>query len=433
MDVAGRRAVLERLAARIEADRDSLARQMAVEIGKPVRQGRAEAVRAAALLRAAARADAPDEEVTGPGVVCRRRPVGVIGVVTPWNNPLAIPAGKLAPALLYGNTVAWKPAPAGSAVALRLVALLHEAGCPPGVVNLVSGDRSTAAALMHGDLDAVTLSGSLAAGYAAGEICGRRHLPLQAELGGNNAAIVWSDADLVSAAGQLAEAAFGFAGQRCTANRRVIVEAGCSDTFVEALVVATARLIWGDPLDEAAQVGPLISRSARDRVASLVARAETSGHPVLVPSRVGSPRRRRLCAEEGFQPQRGSARPAPPAAEGAYYPPTLVLCDDPGHEIVQEETFGPVLVVQRASGWREALDLCSGVRQGLAAALFSGSPERQAEFLEEARAGVLKINRPTTDVDAVSPFGDWKASGIGPPEHGEGNRQFYTRLQSVYQ
>ena len=154
-----------------------------------------------------------------------------MAVVTPWNNPLAIPIGKIAPALLYGNTVLWKPAPAGAMVAQRLLPLLLETGWPTGALAICHGDQSTARQLAEHELvDGVTLSGSLQAGYALQEICAYRHVPFQAELGGNNAAIVWHDADLQSAADQIAAGAFGFAGQCCTANRRVIV---CAENFNE--------------------------------------------------------------------------------------------------------------------------------------------------------------------------------------------------------
>lgn len=412
-EMAERAQLLERLAPLLEAESAALAEQMAIEIGKPVTQGQAEVSRGAALLKATAgRARDPLEQPGGAGACFRYRPLGVIGMVTPWNNPVAIPLGKIAPALLYGNTVAWKPAPAASSVALWVMELLHRAGCPPGVVNLVCGDRSTALALMGGDVDAVTLSGSLASGRAAQEICGRRMIPLQAELGGNNAAIVWSDSDLEEAAARIAEGAFGFAGQRCTANRRVIVDARCCDEFLSSLQSAVANLVWGDPLDLRTQIGPLVTTEARDRVAALVSRTG-SAHAVLAPHR-DRPECEQLLRE------------------GAYYPPTIICCDDPEHEVVQEETFGPVLVLQRAADWEEAMKLCNGVRQGLVAALFSSSAELQARFLQEAQAGILKLNSATADADAETPFGGWKASGIGPPEHGAANREFYTRTQAVY-
>jgi acyl-CoA reductase-like NAD-dependent aldehyde dehydrogenase len=259
--------VLHRLADLLRRNAESLATQIAEEVGKPVTQAAAEVQRTGDILKDIASRIEESLELTSAVDACYRyRPLGVLAVASPWNNPLAIPIGKIAPALLYGNTVAWKPAPAGTGMAYRLMDLLHAAGCPAGAVTLVTGDHTTAQLLAAEDeVDAVTLSGSLPAGYALQEICARRHVPFQAELGGNNAAIVWEDADLPDAATRIAEAAFGFAGQRCTANRRAIVAAGCYEPFLSQLQAAVAALVWGDPLEPATQIGPLISVEKRDQ------------------------------------------------------------------------------------------------------------------------------------------------------------------------
>jgi len=256
----------------------------------------------------------------------------------------------------------------------------------------------------------VTISGSGKAGRVAQEICSARHIPLQAELGGNNASIVWRDADFEAAAQEIAEGAFGFAGQRCTANRRVILDATIYDAFLEQLTTACAQLAWGDPADETTEVGPLITAESRERVAALIGRAGAESARVIRPLRNSR-------AED---------------RDDAWLDPAIVCCDEPAAEIVQEETFGPVLVVQRARTWDEAIALCNGVKQGLAAALFSTSPQLIEDFLRRTRAGILKINCSTADAAVDLPFGGWKASGVGPPEHGPGNREFYTRMQAIY-
>ncbi|MFC1485628.1 aldehyde dehydrogenase family protein [Candidatus Latescibacterota bacterium] len=407
--------ILTRLAKLVQKESSSLAEQMAQEIGKPVRDGESEVARTTALLGAVARhGDDKKEGPCGEESLYHYRPVGVVAIISPWNNPLAIPIGKIAPALLYGNTVVWKPAPAGSAMAVRIMHLLALAGCPPGIVNLVCGDRLTAEAVMSNErVDGVTITGSVAAGYTAQAICARRHIPLQAELGGNNAAIVWPDSNLSVAAEKVAEAAFGTAGQRCTANRRVIVEKTCYDMFMAYLEKDTARLVWGDPLDRRTQVGPVISEQARDRIAGVVSRARGAASAFVMPHE--------------RDPQYDDL-----TRTGCYYPPTIICMDDPAHEIVQEETFGPVLVVQKADSWEHALALCNGVRQGLVAGLFSYSSGLQKKFLADAQAGILKINSATAGAGVESPFGGFKASGIGPPEHGASNREFYTRTQAIY-
>ena len=399
---------LERLADRLEPQADGLAQTMAECLGKPVRYGKPEVLRAAEMLRmVAARArDADRSESAGPAEI-RRAPLGLVGLITPWNNPVYIPLGKLAPALAYGNAVIWKPAPLANEISQRVESMLE--GLP---VALVEGGREAALAVMSArEVDAVTITGSSLAGYAAQEICGRRRIPLQAELGGNNAAIVWPDADLGLAAREIAAGAFAQAGQRCTANRRVIVHRDCRDTLVELLERETAALVWGDPRLPETEVGPLVSTAERDRVAALVSRA---GRGVEVTT-----------------PQ-GTAVPAAAGFEGAWYPPTIALCDDPEHELVREEGFGPVLVVQTAWDWGEAIRLLNGVSQGLVAALFSSSGELADRFVGEAQAGVLKLGRSTADAEVDVPFGGWKGSGIGPPEHGEFDRDFYTRPKAVY-
>ena len=401
--------LLTRLAELLDAAAPATARELAVDIGKPVRQGEAETRRAAVLVRNAAALRADARVRSGPDSLYRRVAVGVVAVVTPWNNPVAIPWGKIGPAIALGNAVVWKPAPPATGVALRMLALAREAGLPEGLVQVVAGDHRMAAAVMSAPgVDAVSISGSSLAGWAAQEICARRRIPLQAELGGNNAAIVWEGADLARAAELVAFGAFSFAGQRCTANRRVIVAPALFDAFLGHLTSAVAALAWGDPLDPATQVGPMISEAARDRVAAAVARAAAAGTRVIAPH--------------------GAA----PRDSRASFPPTLVI--EPAHDsaIVQEEAFGPILVVERARDFEEALDLVNGVRQGLVAALFAGPGGWRERFQEAIRVGILKWDSSTADADAFAPFGGWKSSGLGPPEHGPGNVEFYTRLQAIY-
>jgi acyl-CoA reductase-like NAD-dependent aldehyde dehydrogenase len=414
--LAQRSELLLKAARQVNDEGREIARQIAVDTGKPIPDARLEVGFAADLLRAAVRFAALPcgDGWQGEGWHLRRRPLGVVGVITPWNNPLAIPLGKIAPALLHGNAVVWKPAPAGASIAVRALALLQDVGLPPGVVTVVHGDRTTAERVAaEPRVDAVTLTGSPAAGHAVELVCAARRIPFQGELGGNNAAVVWADAELPDAARQITRAGFGAAGQRCTANRRVIVDASCHDAFLALFCAAVADLRWGDPLDDTTDVGPLISAAAVRRVADVVERARAEGHAV-------------------FAPHTARAEAADLVEAGFYYPPTVVCCDDHQAEVVREETFGPLVVVQKAHGWDDALRLCNGVSQGLVAALFSAAPERHERFLTEARAGLLKINAATAGAAAEPPFGGWKGSGVGPCEHGVADAEFYTRYQTVY-
>jgi acyl-CoA reductase-like NAD-dependent aldehyde dehydrogenase/nicotinamidase-related amidase len=412
-----RAAVLIAFAGRLEAEAGALAREMAIDVGKPLTHGVAEALRAADLVRRGAGLR-DDPAPTGPASSSRRVPLGVVAAITPWNNPIAIPWGKLAPAIALGNAAVWKPAPAATRLATRTLQLARESGLPEGLVRIVAGDHRTAAAVMADPgVDAVTISGSSAAGWAAQEACARRRIPLQAELGGNNAAIVWTGADLPRAAREIARGAFSFAGQRCTSNRRAVVAAEIGDELLERVALAAGELAWGDPLDPATDVGPVISDDALERVERALERASASGARVL-------------------RPHATRATAAALRDAGAYCAPAIVWGAAHESEIVQEETFGPVLVVEAARSFDEALSLADGVRQGLVSALFAedGAPgmEVRDRFLASVRAGILKWNASTADADASAPFGGWKASGIGPPEHGAGDLEFYGRLQALY-
>ncbi len=413
---ATRMQLLEKVAKQLDAAAPNLARQMAIEIGKPLSHGLEEVHRAAANVRdVIRRAKAFELQTGGAAGTVRHQPPGVVALISPWNNPVAIPLGKIAPALVYGNTVAWKPAPAATNLSRALLELLRRAGTPAGAVRLVPGDHTTAqklAADQH--VRAVTITSSAPAGFAIQEICARRFVPLQAELSGNNAAIVWDGADWPQAAKQIAWAAFGFAGQRCTANRRVIVRSRRFEQFWRELKSTAEKLVWADPLEATTDIGPVIHIGKRDEHLALVQGAEHSGAAHRVEF---------LLEERGRLPW---------VKAGAYAQPVMAGCDRPDHSLIQEETMSPLLVVQRADDFDHALALCNGVRHGLAAALFSHSSQLQQKFLAEAEAGILKLNSATAGVDVTLPFGGWKASGIGPPEHGEADRLFYTRMQAVY-
>jgi acyl-CoA reductase-like NAD-dependent aldehyde dehydrogenase/nicotinamidase-related amidase len=409
-EIKQRASILHNLAILLEQEKKYLATQLAIELGKPITYATAEVNRAIALLQEVIKyQDEPLVYQQTPQISYRYQPLGLVALITPYNNPLAIPIGKIGPALLYGNTVIWKPSPAGSGIALKLMTLLTQADCPPGVVNLILGDRHTATNLMcDSRIKGVSFTGSSIGGYTVQEICASRRIPLQAELGGNNGAIVWYDCDLVKAAHEISLGAFGYAGQRCTANRRAIVHESCYEQFLSCIYNEVNKLQIGDPLDTKTNIGPLISQAHFHKVAEIVKRAKQSNLEIY-------------------------SLPLPEALkQGNYYPPTIICCDDPKHEIVQEETFAPILVIQKAKNWEEAISLTNGVKQGLVAALFSESKSLQKLFINQVQVGVLKLNSATTDVDVNVPFGGWKNSGIGYPEHGVSNRNFYTHLQAIY-
>jgi alpha-ketoglutaric semialdehyde dehydrogenase len=400
--------VLQKFGCSLQQREAELIELLVADIGKPIRYARGEVGRALALIGAACKQLLPKFDGDFHRTGCRRLPLGVVALITPFNNPLAIPVGKIVPALLFGNAVMWKPAGPGSHLAGITAECFASASGYPEILPVLFGDNDVARNVME-VCDAVTISGSLQAGYAAQEICSRRHIPLQAELGGNNASIVWSDADLGEAATAIVEGAFAFAGQRCTANRRVVVDAKIYDAVMEKLIAASGMTSWGDPRDENTQVGPVISSASGQRVQAILERARFAANRVITPLK-------RANEQSGDQ----------------WVAPAIVCCDDPSAEIVVEETFGPVLVVQRAEIWDEAIALCNGVKQGLVAALFSTSSVLIDDFLCRAQAGILKINNSTADAAVDLPFGGWKGSGIGPPEHYPANHEFFTRWQATY-
>jgi acyl-CoA reductase-like NAD-dependent aldehyde dehydrogenase len=318
--------------------------------------------------------------------------------------------GKLAPAIAFGNGVIWKPAHQAARSSLLVFECLREAGLPRDLVTLVFGDAETARALIAAAaVSAVSVTGSLQTGRSAAALCAHHAKPLQAELGGNNAAIVLADCDIEAQAEGFALAAFGFAGQRCTATRRFIVERGIEARFLAALLAAVAGLRVGDPEASATQVGPLISPEQRRRVSAALELAIAEGG-------------RMLC---------GGAAPAGLDA-GCYLAPTVVSGLGPQAHLVREESFGPVAVVLPANDLEHAIELANDVEQGLVAGVFTHDPASRARCAEALEAGILNFAPGPLAVHPDAPFQGWKASGIGPPEHGIWDREFYARPQAVY-
>lgn len=406
--LAARAARLEGWRVALDAARDDLVGSLVRDVGKPVVEARAEFDYAMSLLRHAIGALEIEELPRSRARLrVRHRPVGVVALVTPWNNPLAIAVGKLAPALGYGNTVVWKPALPGTRIARRVHETLRAAGLGE-MVAVLTGDGDTGRLLTQcPEVDAVSFTGSVAAGRQVAAACATTGKALQAELGGNNAALVMGNVDAQAVARELAGAVFSFSGQRCTAVRRIIVEKPVRDEFEAALVEATHALRVGDPHKEEVRVGPLISRERQARMAAL------------------------LSLRSGGRIACGGTVP-PALARGCWFEPTIVAGPDPSSTLVREESFGPVAVLLEADDLDHALALCNGVDHGLLAAIFSADPRQHERFLAEARAGILAINQARPAFDAAAPFGGWKRSGHGPPEHGRWDREFYARAQAVY-
>ncbi|HSG33760.1 MAG TPA: aldehyde dehydrogenase family protein, partial [Sphingomonadaceae bacterium] len=392
----------------LDAARDDWTTMLVRDVGKPLRDVQGEIGYALALLAHCCRSLEDFEQ--GEGRSIRYRPLGIVGIITPWNNPLAMPVSKLAPALAYGNCVVWKPALEGTAMARALKQSLEEAGLGD-LVELVTGGADAGRALVEAPgLAAIAFTGSVKVGREIATRCGRLMRPVQAELGGNNAAIVLVDADLSLAAEELAAAMFSFAGQRCTAIRRVIVERSAYAEFAELLRKATQALKTGDPADPETQVGPLISKARQQELLALVERAASEGAEILT----------------------GGSVPTDCSADGCWMLPTIVARLPEDSPILGTELFGPVVALVEADDLDAALAEHNRGEMGLLGALFSNDKEAQARFLAEAEAGMLLLNQARPAFSPAGPFVGWKNSGYGIPEHGRWNRDFYTRTQAVY-
>jgi len=403
---------LSRVAARVEAGADDLAALICREVGKPIVEARGEVGRTAAILRYHAQAALdPDGETYPPAdgrslLMTRRRPRGVVGLITPWNFPLAIPAWKLAPALAHGNACVWKASPLAPACAAALMGCI-EPELPAGVVQLVQGGADAGVALAgHAGLGAISFTGSAAAGASVARRAADRGVAVQCEMGGQNASIVLADADLGRAAATIARAAMGYAGQKCTATSRVIAERGAAADLRDALVAEVEGLVVENPADPACEVGPLITGEARAAAVAAVGRAVTSGGRLLA----------------GGTEIEGA---------GHYLAPTLVDVDDPGAELAQEEVFAPVAAVLEARDAAHAVELTNGVRYGLSTSIFTRDLDRVLDLAGRLDTGLVRVNQPTSGVDLHAPFGGEKASGLGPREQGKAARELYTSLRTI--
>jgi alpha-ketoglutaric semialdehyde dehydrogenase len=352
-----------------------------------------------------------------PGKDCRslREPHGVIALITPWNFPTAIPAWKLFPALICGNTVVLKPSSATPACAAALVQLLEEAGLPPGVVNLVNGPGDSVGEYLatHADVDAVSFTGSCAAGERLQSLLGALHRPLAAELGGKNAIIVMADADLDLALEGVLWGGFGTSGQRCTAASRVIVHEAIYDRFVEMLRQGAGRMRLGPGLDPTTAVGPLVSDQQMQKVLKYI----------------------QIGCEEGARLLLGGDRAVSGScAHGYFIQPTVFVDVVPGMRIAREEIFGPVISVLRCSGLEEAIGLANAVPFGLSSALYSRDVNTTAIAERDLQTGLVYINASTIGAEIQLPFGGWKRSGSGHPEAGGrgGALDFYSRVKVIY-
>jgi acyl-CoA reductase-like NAD-dependent aldehyde dehydrogenase len=342
-----------------------------------------------------------------------RVPIGVIGVITPWNFPIAIPSWKIAPALVCGNTVVFKPATDTPALGERFVELLTEAGVPPGVVNVVHGGGGAVGERLvkHPDVPVITLTGSRETGVAvlkaAAEGLKRVHL----ELGGKNAVVVMDDADLELAAEGIIWSAFGTSGQRCTAASRVVVHERVYDELQAKLVAAAERMRLGPGWEEDTDVGPVINRAALDKIHSYTGIGQDEGAKLLTGGEVAT--------GNGLE-------------QGFFYRPTIFGDVEPGMRIAQEEIFGPTTALIPVKDFDEAIRVANGIRFGLSSSIFTRDVNRAFRAMRDLETGITYVNAGTIGAEVHLPFGGTKETGNGHREAGQAALDVFTEWKSLY-
>ena len=411
--------VLRRVGDLLAERKEAIARAMTREMGKvlaetrgDVQEGIDTAYYAASEGRRLFGHTVPSE-LRSKWAMSYRRPIGVAGLITPFNFPMAIPTWKMFPALLCGNSVVIKPSEDVPHTVHLLVEILLEAGLPPEVIQLVHGRGEVAgkALVEHSGVSLISFTGSTATGAMIGETCGRLHKRLSLEMGGKNAMIVMDDADLDLALEGVLWGAFGTTGQRCTATSRLLLHRRIHDRFLRRLADAAERLVLGDGRKPGSEVGPLIHEAARDKVEQYVS----------------------IGLEEGLELVTGGKRPrSPRLARGWFYRPTIFAGARAGSRLAQEEIFGPVLTVLRFGSFDEAVRINNGVKYGLSSALYARDTNLAFRAMQQLDNGITYVNAPTIGAEAHLPFGGVKQTGNGHREGGWEVYDFYSETKVCY-
>lgn len=408
---------LDAIGAELQRRKDELGRLLAREEGKTLPEAVGEAARAAAIFRFFAgealrvRGERLPQARAGVDVEVTREPVGVVGLITPWNFPLAIPAWKIAPALAYGNAVVFKPADLVPGCAWALAEIISRAGLPAGVFNLVMGRGSVVGQAMLDDprIDALSFTGSVATGRQVAQSAVRRFAKVQMEMGGKNPLVVLNDADLDVAARVALDGAFFSTGQRCTASSRLIVEEGIHDRFVSRLAEMLRDQVVDDARKPGTTIGPVVDQRQLDQDLRYIEIGRKEGAKLLHGGE-------RLNREK----------------QGFYLAPALFTEADNQMQICREEIFGPVATVIRARDYEEALHIANDTPFGLSSGICTTSLSKAADFRRNSEAGMVMVNLPTAGVDYFVPFGGRKASSYGSREQGRYAVEFYTSVKTSY-
>ncbi len=410
--------ILYKAAELLSARIDQLAKEMTMEEGKTLPEAKGEVMRTINIFRyfggEGARLNGETVPSERDGVFCFtiRKPRGVVSLITPWNFPIAIPAWKMAPALICGNTVVIKPAALAPSCTFRIAEALVEAGLPKGVLNVVTGSSREIGDTFvnHPSMRAISFTGSCGVGDHIYNAVAPRKLPAQLEMGGKNPTIVLKDADLEYAVDTVINAAFASTGQKCTATSRAIVEAGIYDQFVARIVEKTKALKVGDGMEPGIYMGPCVDESQMKTVLEYIEKGKSDGCKLLA----------------------GGNRLQGPLAKGYFVEPTIFADVAPDATIAQEEIFGPVLAIIRANDYDDAMRIANKVRFGLSASILTKDLSAAFKYIHDIEAGLITVNLPSAGVEYQLPFGGVKDSSSGFREQGSVAIDFYSELSTIY-
>jgi len=411
--------IVARFARLLEDNKEELAQILTREEGKTLAESRGELSRSINVAEFCAgesrrmNGETIQSELPANFAYTIKEPHGVVALITPWNFPVAIPVWKIAPALVAGNTVVFKPAESTPATAVRICELLEEAGLPKGVLNLILGSGAEIGdeIVNHKAVKAISFTGSTATGIKLYEQAARRGAKIQCEMGGKNPVVVMEDADLDLAVESTAQGAFGSTGQRCTATSRAVVSEKIADEFVSKIVERAKRMRIGAGDDAKTEMGPIVDEKQFQNVLKYIDIGREDGAELLT----GGRRAEGENLENGF-----------------FVEPTVFDRVMPDMRIAQEEIFGPVLSVLRVKDFDEAMLAANDSEYGLTSSIFTNDPNLIFRFVHEIETGMTHINSPTTGGEAHIPFGGVKMTGIGAREQGSTALDFYTELKVVY-
>ena len=409
--------IVERAADLLRSEQDELARLLTREEGKTVAEAKGEIYRAYNVMNYTAGQSRRMGGITIPSELPRnfaytiRQPLGVVSLITPWNFPICIPAWKIAPALVAGNTVVFKPSSTTPLMAAKLVEIFERAGLPPGVLNLLVGSSSEVGEVITRDrrVRAVSFTGSSENGAQIYASCATRGAKAQCEMGGKNPVVVLEDANLDLAVDGIVSGAFGSTGQRCTATSRTVLQESIADEVVARMTDRLSKWKVGNGLDPDVQMGPLVSAQQLKTVEQYIEAGKGEGAKLVTGGR------------------RASGLP-----RGFFIEPTIFDNVKPEHRVAREEIFGPVLCILRAKDYEDAMTLANASEYGLTASIYTNDAARVFDFCERIEAGMVHVNSPTVGGEAQIPFGGVKSSGIGDREQGPTALDFYSDVKVIY-